>query len=269
MTPRLDRREFVSVSAGAAGVLGVAASTAGQSPQPSDAGSPGTVLGIGAHYDDCAFGIPGILLEAVEKGHRVVVLTVIGDYDNWKPVRGRGHDLVEGTRRIAADLGIESRFLGYASGRLTVTEETKRAVAEAVADVGPDVVFMLWPRDRHPDHEAVSALSTAAVRLGDRLLKDPFAPWHPPRRLYLYDNGPRHTLGFEPDTFVDVTRHWPRAIAWLGRLMALTRNEEFDPETLDGAQRLKEALARYRGSTCGVDYAEALVTAGARTQDVV
>jgi LmbE family N-acetylglucosaminyl deacetylase len=269
MTPRLNRRDFVSVSAGAAGVLGVAASAAGQSPGASEAGSPGTVLGIGAHYDDCAFGIPGILLEAAERGYRVVVLTVIGDYDNWKPVRGRGDELVEGTRRIAADLGIESRFLGYASGRLTVTEGAKQAVAEVVAEVGPDVVFTLWPRDRHPDHEAVSALSKAAVHLGDRLLSDPFVPWHPPGRLYLYDNGPRHTIGFEPDTFVDVTRHWPRAIAWLGRLMALTRNEEFDPKTLDGAQRLKESLARYRGATCGVDYAEALVSSGAHPQEVV
>jgi LmbE family N-acetylglucosaminyl deacetylase len=150
-----------------------------------------------------------------------------------------------------------------------VTEEAKRAVAEAVAEVGPDVVFMLWPRDRHPDHEAVSALSRAAVHLGDRLLADPFAPWRPPRRLYLYDNGPRHTVGFEPDTFVDVTRQWPRAIAWLGRLMALTRDEGFDAETLDGAQRLKESLARYRGATCGVDYAEALVSVGAHPQEVV
>ncbi len=259
----------MGVSAGAAGFLGAAASAADPAPRPSAADSPGTVLGIGAHYDDCAFGIPGILLKAVEKGWRVVVLTVIGDYDNWKPVRGRGRELVEGTRRIAADHGVESRFLGFASGSLTVTEDAKRAVAEAVAEVQPDVVFMLWPRDRHPDHEATSTLSEAAVRLGDRLLKDPFRPWRPPGRIYLYDNGPRHTIGFEPDTFVDVTPQWPRAIAWLGQLMALTRNEELDPETLDGAQRLKESLARYRGATCGVGYAEALVAAGAHPQEVV
>ena len=266
------RRRFLGAAGAttAAGVFGGTAAEPGD--EASGARAPGarrTVLGIGAHYDDCAFGIPGILLQAVEKGHRVVVLSLIGDYDNWKPVRGRGPELVEGTRKVAADYGVESRFLGFASGRLTVTEDAKRAVAEVVAEVRPDVAFMLWPRDQHPDHEAASELSQVALYLGDRLLPDPFSPWRPPQRIYLYDNGPHHTIGFEPDTFVDVTPQWPRAIAWLGRLMALTRGEGYAPGTLDEAQRLKGALAGYRGSACGVDYAEAVVAANAYPQEIL
>ena len=271
MSSSSKRREFLAVAgaSAAAGALAGQPSAAGEPRSPAPAGSRGTVLALGAHYDDGAFGIPGILLQAVEKGYRVVELTLIGDYENWKPTRGRGRALVEGTREIAADYGVESRFLGFASGTLTVTEESKRVVAEAVAEVEPDIAFVLWPRDRHPDHVVASELSQAALRLGDRLLPDPATPWRPPRRTYFFDNGPRHTIGFEPDTFVDVTGEWPRAIAWLGRLMALTRNEEFDPETRDGAQRLKESLARYRGSTCGVEYAEALVSANAYPRDIL
>jgi LmbE family N-acetylglucosaminyl deacetylase len=269
MSPPPSRRDFLAVTgAAAAGAVGARPAAAGGRGRSASPDSRQTVLGIGAHYDDCAFGVPGILLKAVENGHRVVVLTLIGDYDNWKPVRGRGAALVDGTRGIAAEYGVESRFLGFASGTMTVTEAAQRSVAEAVAEVKPDVAFMLWPRDRHPDHEVASALSQTALRLGDRLLPDPFAPWRPARRIFLYDNGPRHTIGFEPDTFVDVTPQWPRAIAWLGRLMALTRGEEFDPEALDGAQRLKESLARYRGSTCGVEYAEALVSGNAYPREV-
>ena len=43
-----------------------------------------------------------------------------------------------------------------------------RAVAEVVAEVKPDVGFMLWPNDRHPDHEAAAAISKAALRLAPR-----------------------------------------------------------------------------------------------------
>ncbi|WP_239489912.1 PIG-L deacetylase family protein [Luteitalea sp. TBR-22] len=234
--------------------------------QPAGGAARPTVLAIGAHYDDCPFGIPGILLQAVARGNRVVVLSLIGDYSNWKPVRGRGADLVDGTRRVNADYGIESRFLGFASGRIADDEAARRAVADVVAETRPDVAFVLWPRDQHPDHEAAATLSKLALHLGDRVLADPFAPYATPRRAYQFDNGPRHTIGFVPDTFVDVTREWPRAIEWLGRLMAVTRNEPYAAGALDGAQRLKESLARYRGATCGVTYAEALAAVNAYPQ---
>ena len=57
---------------------------------------------------------------------------------------------------------------------------------------------------------------------------------------------------------MDVTDEWPRAIEWLGRLMAMQANKPFDPKQPDGAQQTKEALARYRGLSCGVKYAEAV-----------
>src|SRR5205809_7800010 len=110
-----------------------------------------TILGIGAHYDDCPFGISGTLLRAVRKNHRVVILSLIGDYTNWKPVEGRAHELVPGTVAIAKDYGVEMRFLNLASMRYDVNEANKRAVAEAIAEIQPDAAFLLWPHDNHTD----------------------------------------------------------------------------------------------------------------------
>ena len=215
-----------------------------------------TLLAIGAHYDDCVFGIPGILLQAVRKHYRVVVLAIIGDYTNWPPMKGREPQLREVTIRLAQERGIEMRFLNYASMHYEVNAEAKRAVAEVVADVKPDVAFMLWHADRHPDHEVAAALSAMALRQPGAILGVDGVK--APGRIYAFDNGPGHTIGFEPDTFVDVTPEWPAALEWLGQLMAFVRDHPYDAKTLDASQSVKETLARYRGLACGVKYAEAV-----------
>ena len=231
---------------------------------------PKTILGIGAHYDDCVFGISGTLLKAVRKNHRVVILSLIGDYSNWKPAVGRETEIVNGTVRICKEYGVEMRLLDFAGMKFDVNNATKTAVAEAVAEIQPDVAFMLWPHDQHPDHEVASALSKVALRHGDRLLDPVLAQrFRGPSRIFQFDNGPGHTIGFEPNTFVDVTDEWPQAIAWLGKLMALVRNEPFDPAKPDGAMRTKESLAAFRGQTCGVHYAEAFRSANAYAQDIL
>ncbi len=217
---------------------------------------PRTILALGAHYDDCVFGLPGILLQAVQKGHRVVVLSLIGDYRNWPPVQGgREQRLLEVSRELAHFHGIEMRFLDFASGRFHLNEETKLAVAKVVAELQPDTAFMLWANDRHPDHEAASAISKAALKLAGRIVN---ANVKAPNQIYLYDNGPGHTIGFEPNTFVDVTAVWPAAMEWLEQLMAFVRNKSPDTPEIDPAVKSKTALARYRGSSCGATYAEAV-----------
>lgn len=140
---------------------------------------------------------------------------------------------------------MEMRFLTYASMGIEVNDKAKRELAEVVAEVRPELSFILWRRDRHPDHEVASLLSEAALRqpraiLGRTGVKTP-------ARIYYYDNGPGHTVDFEPDTYVDVSPYWSEAMEWLGQNMAFVRKRTYDPKSPDGSQQTKEKLAQYRG----------------------
>lgn len=212
------------------------------------------IMGIGAHYDDCIFGIPGILLRAVDQGHDVTILSVIGDYKNWSPVgTDKQEDMLTETTRLFEEQGITLKFLNYQSMNIGVNEASKRAVAEAVAEVEPDVGFLLWPQDSHPDHEEVSELSKVAFNWAGTVLGASKSVRRP-KRLYYYDNGPRHTLGFEPDTFIDMGDHSTNAMDWLASVMSFVLGSNAS----DGIVESKKALAAYRGKGCGVQYAEAL-----------
>jgi len=226
---------------------------------------PKTILAIGAHYDDCPFGLPGILLKAVSQHHRVVILNLIGNYDNWPPVKGRAQALLDLSVKMAKERGMEMRFLPYASMGFDASMALKREIASIVADVQPDTAFLLWKADRHPDHEAASEAAFAALHQPARLSGNDNA--RSPSEVFWFDNGPGHTIDFTPDTYVDVSAEWPAAMEWLGGLMAFVKNAPFDP-TKDAAVETKTILARYRGLACGARYAEALRSVRPRKDEI-
>jgi LmbE family N-acetylglucosaminyl deacetylase len=137
----------------------------------------GTVLGVWAHPDDEAYLSAGLMALARRAGQRVAVVTATaGELGLSSPPRPPDELADLRRRELAASLAAvgvtEHHFLGYRDG-----ECAGAPVASAVATlrdlidrVRPDTTVTFGPEGMtgHPDHQTVSAWTTAAWQRAGR-----------------------------------------------------------------------------------------------------
>jgi LmbE family N-acetylglucosaminyl deacetylase len=128
----------------------------------------GTVLGVWAHPDDEAFLSAGLMAALSDAGHRVVVATAtygeLGSPELVSP------EELAATRREEMRISLEyvgvreHRWLGYRDGSCADAADGDAAVARLIEEVEPDTILTFGPDGvtGHPDHQAVSAWTTAA-----------------------------------------------------------------------------------------------------------
>ena len=135
----------------------------------------GTILSVWAHPDDESYCCAGLMAAAVRAGHRVVCVTATrGEQGSTDPSRWpNGPELAAvRTKELAACLDVigvtEHVWLDYPDGGCAdVDRAAAIARIKAIADeVRPDTVLTFGPDGGtyHPDHIAVSAWTTEAVR---------------------------------------------------------------------------------------------------------
>lgn len=172
----------------------------GASGEPSvDLTPPRRAAAFCAHPDDSEFFVAGTFAKWAAAGTECtyVVLTD-GSKGSWRP--GDGASLVEVRQReqraAAAAAGVdEVVFCGFEDGFLTADLATRRAVAEVIRRVRPDVLVTHdpWKRYRlHPDHEAAGRLCVDGIVAArdpgfhPDLLRQGLAP-HRPTALLLFE----------------------------------------------------------------------------------
>lgn len=137
-----------------------------------------TILGIWAHPDDEVFASGGLMADAVRRGDRVVCLHLT------RGEAGLYHRQVWPARELAsvraaelgaslARLGVsEQRFLDLPDGGLyrAPWEDVVATLHDELVDVDPDLIVTFGSDGftGHPDHKAVSAWVSTAVRLWDK-----------------------------------------------------------------------------------------------------
>lgn len=209
-------------------------------------------LVIAAHPDDIDFSCSGTVAVWTDAGVAVTYCVVTdgdaGGFDADVPRSAIAGIRQAEQRKAAAAAGVTDLvFLGHPDGRLTVTLELRRDLAEVIRRVRPDRVVVPPPtRDlrsmygSHPDHTATGEAALCAV------YPDARNPWAHPELAAL----PAHTVpevwitGGAPQDDPESARHVD-ITATFDRKMAALRAHESQTAHMTG---LEEMIGRWAGS---------------------
>jgi N-acetylglucosamine malate deacetylase 1 len=211
------------------------------------------VLVVCAHPDDETLGCGGTILKHVREGDSVVwVVATQAHEPQWSAETILSK--TEEVDRVAAAYGARVVRLGFQSSRLDVTprSELMAAIAGAVEEAQPELVYVVHPGDVHGDHGDVFDATLAvlkAFRMGALGVRRILAF----ETLSSTEAAPAVAArAFMPTVFSDISADFERKL----EIMALYESEA-QPDPLPRAPAAIRALARLRGATVGVEYAEA------------
>jgi LmbE family N-acetylglucosaminyl deacetylase len=214
------------------------------------------ILVIAPHPDDETLGCGGSLLK-----HKAN-----GDSLSWL-VATRGHEpqwsaeLLEQKEReisaVAAAYSFDNTFrLNFPTIKLDKipVEELIAGIRDAVTDFKPDCVYLNHAGDVHSDHRVLFEATMS-------VLKPFYSSKHGVKRVLSYevfsstDAAPANPArAFLPNVFIDVTEFLEKKLEIMGLY-----ESELQASPLPRALDSLRALARVRGATIGVEYAEAFM----------
>jgi len=157
------------------------------------------IMAFGAHPDDVEIGCAGTLLKLTDAGYTAVVVDLVrGEMGT----RGSAEIRAKEAARSSEILGIEAREnLRLEDGQIRMTKEGRRKVAAVVRKWRPEIVFLPYWEDRHPDHANASRLIYDGVFLAGLAKFAPGQESYRPSRLMYY----MEWTEFDPTFIVDIT----------------------------------------------------------------
>ncbi len=217
------------------------------------------VLAIGAHPDDVELTCGGTILKLVKQGRKVGVLDLTeGELGTRGSREIRAAEAAEASRI----LGLSVReSLGLPDGGIESNPGTRTSVIRLIRRYRPEILFIPFHMDRHPDHEHAHVLARESwfyAGLQKISTEDGGVPQeaHRPKAYFCFMQWHQ----FVPSFIVDVTAEAEEAF----RAMQAFRSQFFNPESREREtmlstpgflQSMKNRLAYY-GDRIGVAYGE-------------
>ncbi|MBP9088726.1 MAG: PIG-L family deacetylase [Kofleriaceae bacterium] len=150
-------------------------------PEPSE-----TVLAIGAHPDDVEIGCGGALLQHVQNGHRVIILTMShGAASGDEAVRSQE------AHEAAKLLGAELILGNLPHTKLDEGGESIRLIQRTVDAYQPNRIYTHSVNDVHQDHRNIARASLSAICAA--------------AQVACYQ-APSATVDFRPTMFINIQR---------------------------------------------------------------
>lgn len=220
---------MAAAAAASAALLPTGEAAAQARPDAAQSPRKKTFLAVEGHMDDAEIGAGGVLIQAARAGHRVVIVTVTGDYTSWAPTVGREERTKRELVELAQSFGFEKRFL---DGKYHQTSgddlELKRNLAEINVELKPDVAFISHYEDHWPDHSGSGIAAKDAFLFSHGLTPDLTA--HRAEIVYAYGVTPQQTYHFEPDVYYDVTDVMPQYMDLIARVEAIRTGRSLKEE---------------------------------------
>ncbi len=209
------------------------------------------ILVFAPHNDDEVLGVGGTIAKYVRQGHDVYVCEVTALLEEPERMQ-KVQDQAREAHRI---LGVkDSVFLNLPVVHLkeTATHIKNKIFCEVVDQIKPNIVFVPHIGDMHIDH----AETTMAVMVALRPINNPQL-----QAVYAYEtlsetewNIPNASNAFLPTTWSDISETFDAKIDAMKCYTTQLRDFPH-PRSIKAI----EALANFRGSTIGVEYAEAFM----------
>ena len=194
----------------------------------------------------------GTIAKLAAAGHRVLLLDLTdGEPTPHGDPRTRAREAADAARI----LGAERQMLDLPNRTVTHSVEARRKVAAVIRSFRPEVVFVPYHEDAHPDHVAGTRIVEDA-RFDAKLTKTdlPGEPWYPRWLFHYYATHLR--IVPQPSFLLDTTgfaaRKRDAVLAYRSQFVANERNRRV-VEWLDAA-------GTYFGSRIGTETAEPFFT---------
>jgi bacillithiol biosynthesis deacetylase BshB1 len=222
-------------------------------------------MAFGAHPDDVELGCGGTVIKLAEQGLSVVLVDMSRGEMGTRGTPETRQAEAAAAARIMGVLAREN--LALPDGDIHSSSEAKRRVVEVIRKYRPQLLFVPYYRDRHPDHYHASELAYEGAFLAGLARYETGQESYRPVKVIYY----MRWFEFEPSFIVDISEQFDRKMEAILAYETQFKPDDpqYDQTWLTSSEfhwRLVNRMAYY-GSLIKKRYGEAFLIRGAMEVD--